>query len=653
MTQFKHLFQPIKLRSVEIANRIMTEAHTTNFTTNHIIDDRYIDYQIERAKGGIGLIVSEMLSVHPTSIAFGDCSVGYDERVIPQFKRLADGVHQYGTKLFAQIWHGGRQSDPEATRKALWAPSAIPCTVYRETPKEMEPEDIAEVTKGFGIVARNALEAGVDGITLHGGHGYLICQFLSPFSNKRTDEYGGDLRNRMRFLLGIIDEIRRVNGDEFPFGVRISADEFVEGGLTLDDTSQVAKILEETGKVDLISVSCANYSTRYLSVPNSDWPLALNEPLGAKIRESTNLPVALVGRINDPTLAERILADGHADLVVMVRAHIADPELPKKAREGRLEDIRPCVGCIQGCVGRLSKKLPITCVHNPAVGKERELGPDAIKPATKSKKVYVIGGGPAGMKCAEIAAMRGHKVTLLEKNEELGGQVRLARKIPRRIEWGNIAEYLISRMNKLQIEIRLSDEAKVESILKDSPDAVVIATGSTPILPNIAGANGDNGFTVEKILDEERWDLLGDSVLVYDRWDGHYKTLALGEYLLDQGKSVTFVTPLEYIGANMEAQNVLPLHQRLYSKDGSHFMPFTDLDEIKDETVVVRNVYSGKKSEIGPIDSVVLCAGSKANDELYFGLKGKIEELYRIGDCLAPRRVISAILEGHEVGMRI
>jgi len=351
-------------------------------------------------------------------------------------------------------------------------------------------------------------------------------------------------------------------------------------------------------------------------------------------------------------LAERILSDGHADMVVMVRAHIADPELPKKAREGRLDDIRPCVGCVQGCVGRLSKKFPITCVHNPAVGKEKELGPQAIKPAMSRKKVYVVGGGPAGMKCAEIAAMRGHKVTLIERGGELGGQVRLARKLPRRVEWGNIAEYLISRIAKLKIDVKLNEEATAEKILRESPDTVVIAAGSRPMIPTIPGINGGNVFTVEKTLEEERWDLLGESVVIYDRWDGHYKALAPGEYFYDQGKRVTFITPLEYVGANMEAQNLLPFYKRLYGKEKVRFMPFTDLNEIRKGKVLVKNVFSGEKSEI-QVDSVVICAGNKANDELYWGLKGKAKELYRIGDCVSPRRVTAAILEGHDLGMRI
>ena len=551
MSQFKYLFQPIKLRSVEIPNRIMTESHTTNLTIDHVIDDRYIAYQRERAKGGVGLIVAEMQSVNPNSNYYGGVSFGFDRsRVVPQFKKLSAAVHPYGTKLFAQIWHGGRQADPEASRKVLWSASSIPCSVVREAPKEMEIEDIEEVTRNFGAVAQNLLEGGVDGLTLHGGHGYLICQFLSPFSNKRTDEYGGDLRNRMRFLLGVVNEIRRVNGDGFPLGIRISADEFVEGGLTLEETSQIVKILEETGKVDFISVSCANASTRYLSVPNSDWPPGFLEPLAAGIRQSTNLPVACVGRINDPVLAERILGEGHADLIVMVRALIADPELPRKALAGKLEDIRPCVGCEQGCLGRMSKQLPITCVHNPAAGREQELGPEALKPAEKAKRIHVIGGGPAGMKMAEMAAIRGHRVTLWEAEAELGGQVKLAAKMPRRQEWGEIATYLVKRINKLPIEVRLNRKATAESILQESPDAVVIATGSQPMLPPVPGVERKNVFTIEGVLKEGNWEQLGDSVLIYDRWDGHYKATAPGDFLSEQGKRVTLLTPQMYVGAS-------------------------------------------------------------------------------------------------------
>ncbi len=648
--QFKHLFSPLRVNGVTIPNRIMSTAHTTLFAEwNNMMSDRYIEYCRERAEGGIGLIVTQMQAVHPSSHNFERVDFGFDPKVIPVYKKLAKAVHKHGTKVFMQIFHSGRQRDSSFTKLPVLAPSPIPCPLLRETPKPMTKQDIRTVIDGFAVVAEHARKGNMDGVELHGAHGYLIQQFLSPYSNQRGDEYGGSRENRIRFLDQVAEAVREKVGGKFVVGVRLSADEFVEGGITLEDTRFYAEHIAEKGLLDYISVTAATYATRPMIVPNMHVPFGVYLPLSAAIKEIVDLPVFVVARINDPLMAEQAVADGHADMIGMTRACISDPELPNKAKEGRLDEIRTCMGCNQGCIGRTQFNKPMSCVQNPAVGQEERLGLGTLKEARKKKDILVVGGGPAGLKVAEIACRRGHRVTLQEKAEKLGGQVRMAVLAPGRDEFGGCVEYLIKAVQRLGVKVITGKEAKLEDIRRQGPDAVVVATGSVPLSSrsSIAGSELDHVLTVYDVYSGRKE--IGKRVLVFDE-EAHQRSLSTIEYLSERGHEVVVITPLIFEGSGMDFTNLTPLYNRLF-KAGVELRPNVRIKRIEKGRVVGTQVYSGAELVFEPVDTVVLAVGQEADNALYQGLVAQNGmEVYGVGDCVAPRTVMEAIHEGEALG---
>jgi len=570
----------------------------------------------------------------------------WDDRVIPGFRNLAKAVHRYGTKIFGQISHHGRQMSSALSGQPILAPSAIPCPLKREIPKEMEVEEIEEIVGNFGKAARRLKEGGFDGVEVMIGHGYLLNEFLSPAMNKRTDEYGGSLENRMRIIFQILDSVRKHVGNDFTCGVRMSGDEFIKEGLTLEDMREVARLLEGTGQIDYLNVSAGNYAVPHFIVPPWYVPPGAFVYLSAGIKEEVNVPVGCVGRINDPILAEKILENHQADLVGMCRALIADPELPKKALEGRLEDIRPCIGCRQMCSGVGSATtLFLGCTVNASVGYERER--EILSPCEKKKKVLVIGGGPAGLEAGRVAASRGHQVILFEKNRELGGQVELFTRDPMRAEFGGLIRFLIKQNEKLGVEVRLGEEMTPEMIMRENPDAVILANGSTPWRPPIPGIEKEEVLDTWQVLKKEKE--VGANVAIIAGREGHQAPLSLAEFLVDQGKKVMVFSELSVVGADIEVNTFRMLYQRLYEKKVD-LRPFTAVKEIKDRKVVIHNVFTKNEEEIDGIDTVVIAAGNRSNNQMYRALKGKVKELYAIGDCVSPRKVNDAMIEGNRVG---
>ena len=481
--RFPHLFSPIKIGNLTVRNRIVNTAHGTNFAKDHMVTDRHIFYHVERAKGGAGMGIMESTSVHPSyNIGVMDTIWSFDERNIPQFRRLSQAVHQYGAKILVQINHGGRHSVSGDSMLPQMAPSPIAAPELwepgAEVPHEMDEEEILQLVQAFGRAAAVVKEGGMDGVELHGGHGNLIHQFMSPWVNQRLDGYGGSLENRLRFAYEVIGEVRRQVGDDFVVGMRVSGDEFLSGGLALDDMKDVSRRLAATGKLDYFNVSNSNYSnvrSMTAHIPPMYIAPAAFSYLWAEIKEAVDIPVIGIGRINSPDLAEWILEQGKVDMIGMVRELIADPHLPNKAREGRLDDIRTCVACMQSCIGRLERKLLISCIYNPVSGREQEWA--TSEAAAASKKVLVVGGGPAGLEVARVASARGHDVTLHEKSQQLGGQVNAAAKAPHRGDFGEIALYLSRQVAKLGVEVVLGVEATEQIITRADPDAVVVATG--------------------------------------------------------------------------------------------------------------------------------------------------------------------------------
>src|SRR5919198_1907247 len=429
MSRYPHLFSPLEIGNVTVRNRIMQTAHVKLFSHDAVDSQRNVDYQVERAKGGAGLLITGNRVVHPTSTTgFPRVSWAYMRDALDADRRLTDAVHEHGAVIFEQLNHFGlnASSDSADDLRALWGPSAVKSPAYGETPKAMEPEDIREVVEWWGRAAELSREGGFDGTEVHISHSYLLHQFLSPLYNKRTDEYGGSFENRLRLAREVIEEVRRRVGDDWVVGVRISLSDFLPGGLDVQDAVRAARELEADHRIDYVNVTAAGYHNIFMAIQPADTPDGYLVDLTATVKAAVeNLPVFAVGGIKEPALAEDIVASGKADMVAMTRAQIADPEFANKVREGREDDLVHCIRGNQGCIGRVFKGLPIACTVNPAAGRERRFGSGTLAPAESPGRWVVAGGGPAGMKAAVTLARRGHSVVLFEREERLGGQVNL------------------------------------------------------------------------------------------------------------------------------------------------------------------------------------------------------------------------------------
>ncbi len=570
--------------------------------------------------------------------------------MLPLYKRLTGAVHAYDTRIFAQLNHNGQQCSGSLSRLPVWAPSPVPDVMYREVPKAMEPEDIQEVIEHFALSAVHVREGGFDGVELQFGHSSLARQFMSPLTNFRGDEYGGEFENRMRFALELVAAVRAAVGPDFTLGARLCADELIPGGLTLEDAKLIAQRLQVTGQLDFFNLSLATFYNLYLVGGPMHLPLGYTVPLAAGIKEVSTLPVFATGRINDPAMAERVLADGQADMIGVVRGQIADPDWVVKAREGRAEEIRYCIACNQNCYGRVGLNKTIGCVQNPSVGCEATEGEHHLRPALRKKRVMVVGGGPAGMWAAKIATLRGHDVTLYEKSDELGGQVLLAAKGAGRDEFGVLARNERKQLAELEVPVEYGAEVTAEFVVERQPDAVIVATGSRPKACPVGGADGPDVFNVWQVLGEEVE--LGQKVLFID-YDGHHQATATAEFLAELGKTVHMVTSSLFVGSELgPSQDLYLSRQRLLQK-GVTFTPDFAVMEIAGTEVKGFNVYSNEWDTFTGYDSIVTAMGNDAADGLYFALKGRVADLVRVGDCVAPRRVDMAIHEGYVAGKRV
>jgi len=517
--EFHSLFTPIQVGRLTLKNRIYSSGHAEAMAEGGRPTERLQRYHEGKARGGCALtIFGGSSSVHPSSPAAAWKQIAnHDDSIIPAYRAIANAVHRHDCLVFTQLTHLGRraQSDPEAGN-VLLAPSQIPERVHREIPHELEAEQIAELVRAFGEAARRCRDGGLDGVEISMAHNHLIDQFWSPLFNERTDEYGGSLENRMRFGMEVLTEIRRRVGGDFIVGARISGDERTPGGLTTGDMAAIARGLAESGLVDFLSIiggGAHSYTLQAAAVPNMSFATGVFVPLATLIKEAVpGTPILHASRIVDPRHADRIVADGQVDVVGMTRALIADPDLPRKAREGRLDDIRTCVGANEGCIDRIYQGKAVTCVQNPATGREAELGD--VRPASTPKKVVVVGGGVAGLEAARMAALRGHRVLLLEKATELGGQVLLAARAPARAEYAGIVRFLAFQIRKLGVDVRLGVEATPDLVLAEHPDAVVVATGSHPYIPPVPGSDGKHVVTDRDVLGGEA--KVGANVVVID-----------------------------------------------------------------------------------------------------------------------------------------
>lgn len=479
------LFAPGRIGRRTLRNRILMAPMEKNLATAEgAVTRRYIDYCEARAAGGAALILLESMYIDPAGKNHVYQLGLHDDLLLPGYRRLVEACHRHGALVGAELQFGGRQTSSIVTGVQPVAPSPVPCRVLTggDTPRALAPHEIRALVDRFAEAARRALAAGFDVIELHGAHGYLLGQFLSPYANHRDDEFGGDFTRRLRFPLAVIRAVRDAIGPDTPLLYRLSADERVEGGLTLEDSCRIAPHLEAAG-VDLLDVSAGIYESAVWIVQPMEMAPGCLAPLSRQIRQHVGIPVSVAGRISDPRVAEQILEAGDADFVTLGRALHADPAMPRKSLEGRLDEICPCVACLT-CSDLLGKNQPVLCLANSSTGRETEY---AIQPSARRQRVVVVGGGPAGLETARILALRGHAVTLLERGAEPGGQLLLARAVPGRHELAGLATYLAQAVERAGGQLRLGVEATVDVVLRERPDVVVLATGARPGTPTTPG----------------------------------------------------------------------------------------------------------------------------------------------------------------------
>ena len=648
---FPTLFSPIEIGSRTVRNRICCSAHADSLAEDGMPTERTRHYYELKARGGAGFLMCfGSASVHATSPARDWNGVElFEDRVIPYLGEFAETIHKYDVPCVAQITHRGRRGRSIDTWQRMYAPSAVREPNHRETPHEVDEGMMAELISSFADAAARLQVAGFDGCEVMASHCHLIDQFWTPNANRRTDPFGGDLDNRLRFGVNVIRAIRDRVGSDFIVGIRMTADDFVDGGLDNQQCQEIAGRLNDLALLDyfnIIGASAETYTGEAAAVPNMAFPLAVYAPLAASIREVVSVPVIATGRINDPHVAERLLNDGQADLCIMNRALIADPDFPQKAIEGRTDDIRQCMGYNEGCIDRIYTGLGVTCVQNAVIGRETEWS--ELPRAGSRKKIIVVGGGPAGLEAARVARLRGHEVILFERAQELGGQTLIARIAPTRQDFDGACRYAALQCEKLEVDIRLGQEAQAENILAESPDVVLLATGATAFQPPIPGIE-NYGYSAWEVL--QGVDVPGARILVIDEEYGHQGPSA-AEYLLTQGKDVEIVTTEATVGSLLGATTLPPVLQRLFSQ-GASIRGYSRVLRLGGSEVLVENVWSNHEEEIGPFDAYVYAFGGVAECGLEPELRGRVAQMELVGDCFAPRSLQHAILEGHKIGREI
>lgn len=652
---FTHVDKPIRLRGLEIRNRVVRTAHATNLGGGTISED-LIAYHEARAKGGVGLTIVEIMGVHPSSP--GTLSM-FDPELDKRYPELIARTRPHGMAMFQQLWHGGHNAIP-VDGGAPWSASDIPSPAYNVVPVPMTKGMIDEIVDSYAETARRCEQWGLNGVELHGCHGYLPAQFLSPNANKRTDDYGGPFENRARFTLEVMQAIRdRVSAD-FVVGIRVAHDDTV-GGNDSQDFLRLALMLEERGLVDFVNISMGNYNAFPKMIGGMHEPTGYELPTSTPVSRGLKTPTIVIGRFRTLEEADQVIRDGDADMVAMTRAHIADPALVAKTLAGKAEQVRPCIACNQGCVGNLLGPAgKMSCVVNPGAGFEATSGDDRLVPAETPKTVFVVGGGPAGLEAARAAALRGHRVILAEAEPALGGQLKLAARAPTRANMLDIAWWLEQEVYRLGVEVRLSTYVDVEDILAERPDSVIIATGSLPRMDGIQlsnpgepveGMDRANVISTHDLFAAPQRDY-GKSAVVIDDV-GHFEAIAAAEQLVSLGLSVTFVTRHTAFGPGVESALMTePALQRLQRGDFG-LRTRTRALSVDDQGVLVGPIYLPRTSnqvERLPADTVVFISHNRPNRDLYDALVEAGLSVSIVGDANTPRQLQLAIREGHLAG---
>lgn len=642
------ILEPITIGGVALKNRVFLPGHTTNFGLNNLPTNRSNQYLAARARGGVGLIISEAIRVHPTSAGRHLTLGAFDESCIPSYEKLTEAVHDNGAAIFAQIMHAGRQANGDATHSAAWGASTIPWMRGGQTPHMMSEADIALMVDVFANAASMMKRANFDGLEVHLGHGHLIQQFLSPASNNRTDKYGGSQENRMRFAVEVLRKVFEAV-PEMPIGIRISADEFLPNGLGPDDMIEIVDILNSEFDLSYLHVSHSAYHGSY-SVATQIADMSFGH---APFRENAStfkkafpkLPILAVCRLDSIEEAAELIDAGEADLVGLARPHIADPDLVNKYVAGKSAQVRSCIACNQECIGKVEKNLPISCVVNPEVGMEQRWV-EIRNRSTASKKVLVIGGGPAGMSAALSADKTGHQVTLIEASDSLGGQVSIAATLDKRSRIGLVTQELAERVMQSSISVQLSTfVTDLDTYAKDY-DTVIIATGATHVkrefdvsLPVLSSIEAIEKYRDVKTVKKE-------SIILFDE-EGTWVAGSVAEQLAANGFQVHLLSPTTTLFSQITMYSKLALIPRL-KELGVKFYLGAELGS-KGPVPIIKSSINDLVAEISDCVAIVDCAPKRSNDELYQG-KTDQAQIALVGDALSPRTVAEATFEGNAIG---
>jgi 2,4-dienoyl-CoA reductase-like NADH-dependent reductase (Old Yellow Enzyme family)/thioredoxin reductase len=661
-SKFPHLFTPVKLGPLELKNRIVFGAHTANMSHEGLPGDRHFGYYRERARGGAAMIVVEPAPVHRTAVLIRGNFLAENDAVIPHFRRITDECHKHGTVMMHQAYHVGGHGDQDNSWEPYWSPSGVPSFHDQWGSHAMTEGEIEELIAAFVSAARRDRDSGFDGTDLFAGYNCLIDQFWSPLTNKRDDKWGGSFENRLRFSVEICRRIRATCGDRFIIGMTISGAEPYPGGLTIADKQEIVAHLDSRGLVDYFSCGTGSYLNQFSKiVPSFHYGMFLGTDDAAKFKEVVkHARVTAEARVKTPENAEKVIAEGKADMVSIVRGQIADPHLANKAKEGRPEDIRPCISCNQLCLGRRLRDYWVSCISNPSVARESQWDGDSTPPTSKPRHVLVVGGGPAGLEVARVAAARGHRVTLVEKTAELGGQFRLAAGQPERGEIGALLHWYRGQLEKLQVQVKLRTEMSAADIKAAGADAVVLCTGSNPSrdgfqrsfphLAKLPGAEQDNVCTAHDVL--EGTVTPGTRVLLLDDINGWWPASGTALHLAQQRHQVTVVTAAEKAGAALDLSMTGDTLRERFAKYGVEVLLATALSEWKGTTAKLMNLYTGE-SEEREFDSLVLATTNTPEDRLTKALAGTGLEIHAIGDTVAARSASMAFYEGRKLALAL
>ena len=641
---YRYLWTPLQLGPVTARNRIVFSAHLTNYARDGKPTAQHAAYYAARAAGGAGLIITEEHSTHPTDWPYEKLIHGFHRDVIPGYRAITEAVHRHRVPIFAQINHNGGQASSMYSRLPVWAPSAVADPLFREVPKAVTHAEIDEIIAGYALVAEHCAEGGFDGIELQCSHSSIVRGFLSQATNQRTDQYGGSIEKRARLLPEIVAAVRKVIGNRLALGVRLCGDELIEGGTTIDDAVRVAQIAEATGQVDYINTSIGVATASLFMIEASmHIPPGYALFIPSAFRKAVDLPVVGVGRFKDPLQAERALAEGHCDLVGVVRGQIADPDFAAKARAGATDDIRLCLSCNQECVGRMGLNRWLGCIENPRTGREAE---PRVAISAKPKRVLVVGAGPAGLQAAIAAARIGHQVTVCEKEAQAGGQVRLAASVPNRAEFGDIIRNQLTECARLGVVIEYGVGVWPGLVQERQPDHVIVAMGAEPSRPWWVAGDAVQVADVREVLDGSAEPF--GNVVVVDEIGFHHAT-SVAELLADRGCTVEIVTPGMVVGQDLGI--TLDMENWWMRAGAKGIAQSTDLVPMgfAGGALTLLHHPTGANQTRHP-DWVVLAVPPSPVEWLYNDLKAAGVSVQRVGDCVAPRRAHAAVVDGERAG---